>query len=105
VAKVDDGLWMGEGCEIDPSAEISRPCVIGPRCVIGPGAKILEKSVLGEACRIAEGAVISHSILWARSQVEPHTHLYRSIVGFDCKVSSNAAIFDGTVVSPYPAGS
>jgi hypothetical protein len=47
--------------------------------------------------------VVSHSILWARSNVEPETHLCRCIVGFDCHVYSNAAIFDGTIVSPHPA--
>lgn len=105
VPQVEEGLWIGEDCAIDPSAEIIRPCIIGPRCTIGPGARVGDKSVLGEGCDIGPGAVISNSILWARSQVEPDTHLYRSIVGFDCQVYSNAAIFDGTVVSPHPANS
>jgi NDP-sugar pyrophosphorylase family protein len=59
--------------------------------------------MLGEGCVIGENAVVSHSILWARSNVEPETHLCRCIVGFDCHVYSNAAIFDGTIVSPHPA--
>ena len=102
--KAGDGIWMGAECKIDPTARISAPCVIGPRCEIGPGAEISSHSVLGEGCVIGAGAVISQSILWARSQIEPETHLHRCIVGFDCKVYSNAAIFEGTIVSPYPAG-
>lgn len=106
VPQAGDGLWIGEGCDIDPTARIEAPAVIGPGCRIGPGAHVSECSVLGADCVIGEGATVAHSILWARSQVEPDTHLYRCIVGFDCHAYSNAAIFDGTIVSPHtPNGS
>jgi NDP-sugar pyrophosphorylase family protein len=103
VPQVEDGLWMGDDCEIHPTAQIEKPCVIASRVRIGPNAKISGRSVLGEGSSVGENASISHSILWARSHVEPDTHLVRCIVGFDCKVYSDAAIFDGTVVSPHPA--
>lgn len=99
-----DGHWIGEHCDIHPTAHLVGPCVIGPRCVIGPGATIKENSVLGADCVIGAGATVSHSILWSRSRVEPGSHLEGCIVGFDCHVYSNAAIFHGTVVSPHAAG-
>lgn len=104
VSQQSPDLWIGPDCDIHPSAQIKTPCVIGPRCVVGANAIVEERSVLGEGCVVGEGAHISHSILWARSVVEPETHLYRCIVGFDCHVRSNAAIFDGTVVSPHKSG-
>jgi mannose-1-phosphate guanylyltransferase/phosphomannomutase len=103
VPQVEDGLWIGEGAEIDPTATIEKPCVIGPNCKIGPNAHVCEGSVLGESAIVGEGATVANSVLWARSFVEPNTHLVRCIVGFDCKVYSDAAIFDGTIVSPHPA--
>ena len=105
VPKVGEGLWIGEGCAIDPSAKVIGPAVIGPNCTIGPNAEIGCNCVLGEGCVIGEGAKVIQSILWARSQVEPNTHLERCIVGFDCKVYSDAAIFDGTIVCPTRAES
>jgi NDP-sugar pyrophosphorylase family protein len=63
--------------------------------------KAAAPTILGEGCIIGEGATVSHSILWARAHVEPQTHLYRCLVGFDCKVYSDAAIFDATIVSPH----
>jgi len=105
VPQVEPGLWLGKDTRIDPTATIERPCVIGPRCVIGAHASILKNSVLGEGCIIGSGATVAQSILWARSQVEPGTHVQRCVVGFDCRVHSNAAIFDGTIVSPRPAES
>ncbi len=103
VSKVGDNLWIGENCQIHPTAKIEAPCVIGPHCVVGANATIEAKSVLGESCIVGESAHISHSILWARSVVEADTHLVRCIVGFDCDVRSNAAIFDGTIISPHKA--
>jgi len=103
VPQIADGHWQGENCKIDKTAIIETPCVIGPRCEIGAGAKICGGSVLGEGCTVSENAVVSNSILWARSHVENNTHLERCVVGFDCRVYSDAAIFDGTIVSPHPA--
>jgi len=100
-----EGLWIGEDCQIHPTARVDGPCVIGQRCMIGPGAIIQEDSVLGDDCVIGAGATVLHSILWSRSRVEPGTHLEDCIVGFNCHVYSNAAIFHGTVVSPEPASS
>ena len=103
VPQTQPGLWIGENCNIHPTAKIETPCVIGPNCIIGPNARICDRSVLGEGVTVGEGATVSNSILWARCTVEPETHLARCIVGFDCKVYSDAAIFDGTIVSPHPA--
>ena len=101
VPQQSDNLWIGEGCHIHPTAKIFAPCVIGPRCQIGAHAVIEERSVLGEGCIIEENARVSHSILWARSVVEADSELVKCIVGFDCDVKTNAAVFNGTIISPH----
>ena len=100
-----DGLWIGEGTYIDATARIEGPCVIGAGSVIKAGAQVLSHCVLGENVVVGEGAVIERSILWARAEVEPGSHLSRCIVGFDCKVSTNAGVFGGTIVPARPFGS
>jgi NDP-sugar pyrophosphorylase family protein len=104
MAQTGEGLWIGQGCEIHSSAQLVAPLMMGAGCKIGPNAVIGEKSVLGEGCVVGEGAHVSHSILWNGAQVGAGTHLYRSIVGYEVEVSTNAAIFDGTIVSPHSAG-
>ncbi|HEX8551627.1 MAG TPA: NDP-sugar synthase [Abditibacteriaceae bacterium] len=94
-------IWIGENCTIHPTAVIEAPVVIGPNCTIGAHARVTGGSVLGESCVLADGATVNQSILWARSHVEGWTHLDKCIVGFDCHVYSNAAIFGGTIVSPH----
>jgi mannose-1-phosphate guanylyltransferase/phosphomannomutase len=97
-------VWIGENVEIHPTAEIGYPVVIGDGCRIEAGAKVLEDSVLGSNCAIEEGAVVRRSILWNGATVMKETWLDRCVVGADCKVQTNAAVFDGVIVAPYRNG-
>jgi NDP-sugar pyrophosphorylase family protein len=88
--------------EIDETAEIGYPVLIGSGCRIEAGAKVLEDSVLGPNCIVERGAIVRRSILWEGAVVMRDTILDRCVVGAGCKVKSNAAVFDGVIVSPTP---
>lgn len=93
-------VWIADGVEIDPSADIGYPVLIGRNCRIEKGARLLEYSVLGEGCVIEEGATVKQSILWPGACVMQNTMLERCVVGTGCRVKSNAAVFDGVIVDP-----
>lgn len=93
-------VWIGENVEIDPSAEIGYPVAIGDNCRIEAGAKVLENTVLGNNCAVERGAVVKQSILWDGAVAMRDTWLERCVVGKDCHVKTNAAIFDGVIVDP-----
>jgi NDP-sugar pyrophosphorylase family protein len=93
-------VWIGTDVEIDPTAEIGYPVAIGNHCRIGPGAKILDNTVLGDFCIIHENVTLRRSILWDGATVGEETWLERCVVGSGCHVSSNAAVFNGVVMSP-----
>jgi len=95
-----EGVWIGSDCHIHETAIIEGNCLIGPNCTVGPAARIGRNSVLGEGCIVGAAATVYQSILWARSEIKPETHVERCVVGFDCHAFSNAAIFDGTIVPP-----
>ena len=98
--EVERGLWVGEGVRVSPHAEIGRPVVLGSGCIIESGARVLENSVLGPGVVIEEGAAVRHSILWEGAEIQHGTVLERCVVGRNCRVKSNAAIFDGIIVEP-----
>jgi NDP-sugar pyrophosphorylase family protein len=100
VPEVKKYVWMGENVEIDPSAEVGYPVVIGNNCRIEKGARVLEYSVLADDCVIEEGAVVKQSVLWPGACVMRNTNLQRCVVGEQCRVKSNAAVFDGVIVDP-----
>ncbi len=93
-------VWIGEGAEIDPTAEIGYPVVIGRNCRIEAGAKLREYSILGDDCVLEENATVKQSILWHGACVMRDTMLERCVVGTGCRVKSNAAVFDGVIVDP-----
>lgn len=93
-------VWIGEGAEIDPSAEIGYPVVIGKNCRIEKNARLLEYSVLADNCVLEEGSTVRQSILWHDAVVMQDTMLERCVVGTGCRVKSNAAVFDGVIVDP-----
>lgn len=100
VPEVRKYVWMGENVQIDPSAEIGYPVIIGNNCRIEAGAKLKEYSVLGDGCVLEKNSVVRKSILWNGAQVMQDTVLERCIVGDNCRVKSNAAVFDGVIVDP-----
>lgn len=93
-------VWIGEGAQIDPTAEIGYPIVIGRNCRIEKNARVLEYSVLADDCVIEEGATVKQSVLWPSACVMQSTMLERCVVGTGCRVKSNAAVFDGVIVDP-----
>jgi len=93
-------VWIGEGAEIDPTAEIGYPVVIGRNCRIEKNARLQEYSVLADNCVLEECAIVKQSILWHGACVMRDTRLERCVVGTGCRVKSNAAVFDGVIVDP-----
>jgi mannose-1-phosphate guanylyltransferase/phosphomannomutase len=93
-------VWIGEGAEIDPTAEIGYPVVIGKNCRIGKNAKVKEYSVLADDCVVEQDATVKQSVLWPGATVVEGTMLERCVVGTGCRVKSNAAVFDGVIVDP-----
>jgi NDP-sugar pyrophosphorylase family protein len=97
-------VWIGDNVEIDPSAEIGYPVAIGNDCRIEAGAKVLENTIIGNGCAVERGAVVKESILWDGAVVMRDTWLERCVVGKNCHVKTNAAVFDGVIVNPLRAG-
>ena len=95
----ENGNFIGENCQIDDSAKLEAPVVIGAGTKIEAGAIVKELSVIGENCVVGAGAIIVHSILWDGAKVGAGTHLERSIVGYDVEVKCSAAIFDAVMVA------
>ena len=66
-----EGVWVGEGAVIDPSATIEAPALIGDNCRVGPGVRIGAYSVLGANVRVGEHADIERSVVHDNSYIGP----------------------------------
>lgn len=92
--------WLGEDVEIDPTAEIGYPVAIGDNVRIEAGVQIMENTVIGSGCVVEIGARLKETVLWDGAVVQRGTQLERCVVGTNCHVKSNAAVFDGVIVDP-----
>ncbi|MGB9860054.1 MAG: sugar phosphate nucleotidyltransferase, partial [Moorellaceae bacterium] len=63
------GVVVGEGVEIDPTAEIRGPVLLGGFCRIEAGAILGPYTVLGPYCRVGRGARVERAVLWDKVTV------------------------------------
>ncbi|MGH9068993.1 MAG: sugar phosphate nucleotidyltransferase, partial [Acidimicrobiales bacterium] len=112
------GVWLGEGVEIDPSARIDGPAVIGDNCRIGPGAHISDHTVLGSNVRVGAEAFLARTVVHDNAYLGPAVNLRGcvlgrsddlrqgvrcdegAVLGDECFVGSHAVIGPGVKVYP-----
>jgi len=69
-ATVKDGVLIGRGARIDPSAKIVAPSCIGHDVVVGAGA-LLDRSIVWSGAKIGAGARITDAVIGNGVGIEP----------------------------------
>ncbi len=96
--EVREGVWVGEGTTIHPTAEIRGRVFLNHHTEVGRDAKIRGTVVIGSRCQIGEGALIEDSVIWRGCVLEEQTEVRGSILGNHCTVRAGARIRPGAVV-------
>jgi mannose-1-phosphate guanylyltransferase/phosphomannomutase len=106
------GIWMGEGCRIDPGASLIAPLALGRNVVVEDGATLGGDTVVGNSTIVAKHAVVQRTIAWAdcyfgeSSKLDGCTVADRNIfkqhvtVGSGTVIGSNCTLGAGAVVRP-----
>ena len=66
--RMSEGVWLGEGAEVDPAARIDGPAIIGDNCLVSAGAHLAAYSVLGANVRVGREAYLERCVV--------HDHVY-----------------------------
>lgn len=96
--RLDNGVWLGEGCEVDPDAEIESPVVIGPYATVEAGARLGEYTVLGSNVRVGEFADIQRTVVHDSCYLGPSIRLRGNVLGRAVDMRRGARCEDGVVV-------
>jgi len=64
-----DGVYVGRGCRIDPTARIYGPVVIHDDVTIAANAVVVGPALLGAGSRVGRGAVVAQCLLMPRGGV------------------------------------
>ncbi len=95
------GIWMGDGCRIDPQARLIAPLILGRNVVVEAGAVVGADTVLGNAAIVARNARLQRTIAWAdcyfgeSSVVTGSTIADRNIIKDHVTVGEGAVIGSG----------
>ena len=96
-----DGVWVGEGAEIDPSATIEAPVLIGDNCHVGPGARLGAYTVLGANVNVGEGVVLERSVVHDNCYIGAGAAARSAIVGRSCELRRGVNIGEGAVLGDH----
>jgi mannose-1-phosphate guanylyltransferase len=90
-------VWIGRGAEIDPSASLVGPCVVGAGCTVERGATVGPHTSLGERCRVRARAVVRGSVLHDDVDVGGETIVEGSVLGNQARMGSGCVVDDAVV--------
>jgi mannose-1-phosphate guanylyltransferase/phosphomannomutase len=94
----DQGIWLGENCDISLNAIIEGPVLIGDYCRIEAGANIAPFTVIGNYVSIKEHASIKRSVIWNNVSIERNAALRGALVGQRVIIEANAAAYEGATI-------
>ncbi len=96
--EVSKGVWIGEGADVSPDAELKGPLYIGAYAKVEGGTEIREFTTVGDNVVVREGAFIHRSVIHDNAYIGPHTNLRGCVVGKNTDVMRGARIDDGAIV-------
>lgn len=101
------GIFTGPNTQIDPTATLRAPLLIGANCRIGPGVLLDGMCVIGDNTVLEEDVSISRSILWNGCYLDYAAEIRGSVLAnrvhlmHHTLVSENTVIGDETIVREH----
>jgi mannose-1-phosphate guanylyltransferase/phosphomannomutase len=92
------GVWVGEGAEVHPGAEIVGPAVVGDNCRIEDGARLGEYSVLGANVRVRGEGSLERSVVHDNAYLGEGVRLRGTVVGRSCDLRNGVRTEEGVVL-------
>ncbi len=96
--EVQPGVWVGEGAEISPEADIVGPAVIGENCRVEAGARLGAYTVLGANVRVRGEASVERVVVNDHAYLGAGVRLRGTVVGRSCDVRNGARSEEGVVL-------
>ncbi|MHA1379214.1 MAG: sugar phosphate nucleotidyltransferase [Candidatus Helarchaeota archaeon] len=103
--EIKENVWVGEGTDISPKANIWGPCIIGNNSRIGEGTTIDRLSVIGNNVNIGKYVQIKRSIILNDSTIRDNAFIENNViicprteVGESAKIMANTVVGEEVVI-------
>lgn len=95
---VQEGIWVGEDCEIQEGVIMAPPVCIGNNCLIKKNAKLLGPVIIGNDTVVDERAVLYKGIKWGSGYIGKDASVIGGIVGYATFLKDQSAVLQNAVV-------
>jgi mannose-1-phosphate guanylyltransferase / phosphomannomutase len=96
--RMAEGVWLGEGAEVDPAASIEGPAVIGDYCRVEADAHLRDYTVLGANVMVRSGAFLERSVVHDNAYLSQGVRLGGTVVGRSSDLRAYARCEEGVVL-------
>jgi mannose-1-phosphate guanylyltransferase/phosphomannomutase len=96
--RLREGVWLGEGAEVDPDAIVDGPAILGDNCRVEAGAHIAEYTVLGANVRVGADAFMQRAVVHDNSYIGPAVRIRGAILGRSTDLRRGARCEEGVVL-------
>jgi mannose-1-phosphate guanylyltransferase len=100
----DERVWIARGADIDASATLTGPCVIGESCTIGRGAIVGPSSCIGDNCHVGDASVIQGSVLHDDVDIGEESSVNSSVLGSGVHIGAGSIVADAVVGARVKVG-
>ncbi|MGC9357352.1 MAG: multidrug transporter [Anaerolineae bacterium] len=91
VLTTSEMVQVGKDCEIDPTAIIQGPTIIGNNVTIGAGS-VVGNCILGDNVNISQGCQLMLSVVGSGSFLPFRASLFETVLMEDCMVAQNTCL-------------
>lgn len=92
------GVWLGKGAEVDPSAVIKGPALIGDNCRIGADTVIGGHCAIGANARIGDHVSLERTVLHDNAFLGSGVRLDGCVLGRSCDLRRGVRCEEGVVL-------
>ncbi|MDQ3681243.1 MAG: sugar phosphate nucleotidyltransferase [Actinomycetota bacterium] len=96
--RMENGVWLGEGAEVHPDAEVTGPAVIGDYCQVEAGAELSEYTVLGTNVRVGPEVTVERSVVHDNVYLASSVNLRGTVVCRSSDLRQGARCEEGVVI-------
>jgi mannose-1-phosphate guanylyltransferase/phosphomannomutase len=96
--QVGEGVWVGEGAEIHPTARITGPAIIGDYTRLDANTEVRAYTVLGDNVRVGTDAFLERAVVHDNAYLGSAVRLRGCVVGRSSDLRHGARCEEGVVL-------
>jgi mannose-1-phosphate guanylyltransferase/phosphomannomutase len=96
--EVGEGVWLGEGADLSPDAEVHGPVLVGDNCRVEAGAVLRPYTVLGADVVVKADAELERCVIHDHVYIGPGVRVRGAVVGRASDLRDGARIEENAVI-------